>query len=92
MTKKRYAPTELESIPGVGSSIAEDLRSLGYKTVPDLKDQNPQKMYDNLCAVQGIKLDRCVLYVFRCAVYFASHKTHEPSLLFWWNWKNRETI
>ncbi len=92
MTKKRYAPTELESIPGVGPSIAEDLRSLGYRTVADLKDQNPQQMYDRLCAAQGIKLDRCVLYVFRCAVYFASRNTYEPSLLFWWNWKNRETI
>jgi hypothetical protein len=35
-------------------------------------------------------VDRCLLYVFRCAVYFASHKKHDPKLLLWWNWKDRE--
>jgi hypothetical protein len=30
-----------------------------------------------------------VKYVFRCAVYFASHEVHDPSLLQWWNWKDR---
>ena len=33
--------------------------------------------------------DRCVLYAFRCAVYYASHTTHDPNLLKWWNWKDR---
>jgi hypothetical protein len=30
-----------------------------------------------------------VLYVFRCAVYFANNSTHDPELLKWWNWKDR---
>jgi hypothetical protein len=30
-----------------------------------------------------------VLYVFRCAVYYASHEVHDPELLKWWNWKDR---
>ena len=87
---KKPKQSELESIPGVGPSIAEDLRVLGYRTIADLKDQNPQYMYDKLCALQGAKLDRCLLYVFRCAVYFASNSTHQPSLLLWWNWKNKD--
>jgi hypothetical protein len=33
-------------------------------------------------------VDRCVLYVFRCAVYFASEAEHDPELLKWWNWKD----
>ncbi|NQU25233.1 MAG: pathogenicity locus, partial [Candidatus Nealsonbacteria bacterium] len=28
------------------------------------------------------------LYVFRCAVYFASNATHDAELLKWWNWKD----
>jgi hypothetical protein len=28
-----------------------------------------------------------VLYVFRCAVYYAGHREHDPELLKWWNWK-----
>ncbi|NIV18422.1 MAG: pathogenicity locus, partial [Woeseiaceae bacterium] len=26
------------------------------------------------------------LYVFRCAVYYASEEDHDPELLKWWNW------
>jgi len=26
--------------------------------------------------------------VFRCAVYFAGSKTHDPDLLKWWNWQD----
>jgi hypothetical protein len=36
----------------------------------------------------GQHVDRCVLYVFRCAVYFASESKHDPELLKWWNWKD----
>jgi hypothetical protein len=37
-----------------------------------------------------MQVDRCLLYVFRCAVYFAEHTRHDPELLKWWNWKDRE--
>ncbi len=46
-------------------------------------------MYERLCEIQGRSLDRCVLYAFRCAVYYASHEAHDPELLKWWNWKDR---
>jgi hypothetical protein len=78
----------LQAIPSVGSSIAADLRLLGYQQVADLRDENPQEMFDTLCEQRGEKIDRCVLYTFRCAVYFASSSEHEPELLKWWNWKD----
>jgi len=28
-----------------------------------------------------------LLYVFRCAVYFAENKNPDPEKLKWWNWK-----
>jgi hypothetical protein len=34
-------------------------------------------------------IDRCVLYGFREAVYYASHKNHDPELLKWWNWSDK---
>jgi hypothetical protein len=74
-------------IPGVGNAVARDLENLGYKNVSDLKGEDPQKMYDRLSDLQGIKVDRCMLYTFRCAVYFASNEKHDPTLLKWWNWK-----
>lgn len=79
---------ELESIPGVGRSIASDLRSLGIHSLADLKGRNPEVMYEQLMQNVGAHVDRCVLYVFRCAVYYASHKTHKPEMLKWWNWKD----
>jgi hypothetical protein len=77
---------ELQVIPGVGPSIAQDLIDLGIQRVDELRDRDPQKMYDELCAMRGERLDRCMLYVFRCAVYFASRSEHEPERLKWWNW------
>lgn len=76
-------------IPGVGRAVARDLENLGYRKVSDLKNEDPQRMYDRLCALQGTKVDRCMLYTFRCAVYFASNETPDPTLLKWWNWKDQ---
>ena len=78
----------LQSIPGVGKSLSQDLVDLGYSRVDELKTEDPEMMYQNLIALRGYHIDRCVLYVFRCAVYFASHETHDKELLKWWNWKD----
>jgi hypothetical protein len=78
----------LETIPGVGPSIARDLRDLGYTCVSDLRSENPARMYYSLCEMRGAHIDRCVLYVFRCAVYYASNEVYDPDLLKWWNWKD----
>lgn len=79
---------ELTRIPGVGISIARDLRALGYREVEDLRGADPRQMFDQLCELNGVRVDRCVLYVFRCAVYFAENRNPEPQLLKWWNWKD----
>lgn len=78
----------LQEIPGIGPSLAQDLITLGIQSVPDLKGRNPQALYDQLSALEGHQ-DPCVLYTFRCAVYYASHTKHDPDLLKWWNWKDR---
>ena len=77
---------DLQTIPGVGPRTAEDLRKLGIHGVADLRGRDPQELYDALRVLQGAYLDRCVLYVFRCAVYFAGRTRHDPELLKWWNW------
>lgn len=78
----------LLNIPGIGKSMAEDLRVLGIESVADLTEKDPQQMYDRLCEIRNTKLDPCVLYVFRCAVYYASNNVHDPEKLKWWNWKD----
>ena len=69
---------ELQTIPGIGESLSQDLLDLGYRKVYDLKGENPESMYQNLMDLRGQHVDRCVLYVFRCAVYYASNSVHEP--------------
>ncbi len=82
--------SELETIPGVGKSIAKDLQQLGIHKISDLKDKDPEKLYDRLCKKMGAPVDRCMLYVFRCAVYFVSHANHDRKKLQWWYWKDKE--
>lgn len=82
--------TVFETMPGIGPSLARDLRDLGFADTTELRRQSPEKMFEDLCELRGARVDRCVLYAFRCAVYFASNETHDEELLKWWNWKDRE--
>ena len=83
-------PHALEEIPGVGPSITHDLIDLGYYAVADLEQADPEEMYRTICELRGGHVDRCVLYVFRCAVYYATTPNPEPHLLKWWNWKGEQ--
>ena len=83
-----HGKNDLQSIPGVGQSIALDLAELGYHRVSDLRGQDAEAMYETICTRRGVRQDRCLLYVFRCAVYYAGRKRHDPELLKWWNWKH----
>ncbi|MBI4894243.1 MAG: helix-hairpin-helix domain-containing protein [Candidatus Aenigmarchaeota archaeon] len=89
--EKESSLKDLRAIPGVGKEISEDLLDLGYSSVSDLKGEDPEDMYDRLCRLRGMHIDRCMLYIFRCAVYFASNKSHDAEKLKWWNWKDRKS-
>ena len=81
---------DLRQIPGVGPNMEADLNRLGYTTVESLAGQDPEEMYLRDCALEGGPLDRCVLYVYRLAVYYAEHREREPEKLKWWYWKDRK--
>jgi hypothetical protein len=87
-TDRAASLRDLKRIPGIGPSLAEDLWELEYRRVEDLKGENPEAMYQRLMDQAGTHIDRCVLYTFRCAVYFASEDDHDPERLKWWNWKD----
>ncbi len=92
MTKKESTLKELQSIPGVGKSIAGDLWNIGVRNINDLKGQSPKKLYTKLNTFKGVENDVCVLYTFRCAIYFATEKDYEKEKLKWWYWKDKEYI
>ena len=89
LTKKDLILKEFRTIPGVGKSIANDLYLLGFRSLKDIKNKNPERLYDKYCKIAGTKVDLCLLYVLRCAVYYTSNKVHDQKLLLWWNWKNK---
>ena len=80
---------DLQRIPGVGPALENKLNLLGINGVTELRGCDPERLYRQLEGIAGRHVDRCVLYVFRCAVYFAEHEQHDPELLKWWNWKER---
>jgi hypothetical protein len=87
---KDQAIKALTVIPGVGKSIANDLWNIGIQQVSDLTGKEPDVLYDLSNRYAGVVQDRCLLYVFRCAVYFAStpEQDQEEDKLKWWNWKD----
>ena len=90
LSTKEKSIRDLQVIPGVGKSIANDLWRIGITNVTDLKSKDPEELYELSNKLVGIVQDRCLLYVFRCAVYYANteKKKQDPQKLKWWNWKN----
>ena len=86
---RQQAIKELRRIPGVGVSIANDLWNINIKGVSQLVGKDPEKLYECSSRFAGMVQDRCLLYIFRCAVYFAETpvEKHDPEKLKWWNWK-----
>jgi hypothetical protein len=82
---------QLKLIPGVGKSIAVDLWNIDIRSIDDLAGKSPEKLYEKSNKLAGMVQDRCLLYVFRCAVYYAEtdEKYREAEKLKWWNWKEK---
>lgn len=80
--------TGLRTIPGVGVNIEKHLIDLGCTSVESLKGCDPQELYERGCLQKGVQLDRCLLYVYRLAVYYAENEVHDPEKLQWWKWKD----
>lgn len=80
--------TDLRQIPYVGKRTEEALRMLGFDSIASLRGADPQEIYERECLLTGQKIDRCQLYVYRMAVYYAENEAHDPAKLKWWAWKD----
>ena len=87
-TDNKIIIKKLMVIPGVGKSIANDLLQIGIHEVSNLVGRDPEELFETSNRKVGLVQDRCLLYVFRCAVYFAStpESKRSPEKLLWWNW------
>ncbi len=79
----------LTEIPGVGPRIAAVMEALGIRETTDLRGRDPEELYLRECVMKGYREDRCALYVWRAAVYYADHEVRDPEKLNWWYWKDK---
>ena len=79
----------LTEIPGVGTRTAAVMEALGIREVSSLRGRDPAELYLKECLMKGYQEDRCALYVWRAAVYYADHETRDPEKLKWWYWKDK---
>lgn len=84
--------TDLLIIPNVGRRTKEAMMNIGISCVEDLIGQDPEDLYVRDCLKKGFQEDRCALYVFRMAVYYAEHTEHDEEKLKWWYWKDQKSI
>lgn len=64
--------------------------NIGITCVEDLIGQNPEDLYVKDCMKKGFQVDRCQLYLFRMAVYYAENTQWDAEKLKWWYWKDNE--
>lgn len=86
--KTKYDKNDLKNIPGIGKNMEMHLFNIGIRKIDDLIGQDPEELFWRDCEFKGMQDDRCVLYVFRLAVYYANNSIHEPEKLKWWYWKD----
>ncbi|MBP6764165.1 MAG: helix-hairpin-helix domain-containing protein [Rubrivivax sp.] len=73
---------QLEQLPNIGPSIAEDLRLLGVLHPQDLARQDALALYRQLCTTTGKRQDPCVLDTFMAACDFMRGAAPRP----WWDY------
>jgi len=87
-TEKEIILKQFRTLPSIGKACSLDLWNMGFRNIHELKGQNPMELYERLNKITGLKHDICMLYTFRCIVYFVTEKNHDILKLNWWYWKN----
>ncbi|HKV75809.1 MAG TPA: helix-hairpin-helix domain-containing protein [Gemmatimonadales bacterium] len=75
---------DLQTLSGVGPSIADDLISLGIRRREQLRGKDAIALYRRLCRKTGTRQDPCVLDVFACAIWHAENPDARQRK--WWLW------
>ena len=76
----REVVTKLRKIPNVGPVMARALIRLGVLRLEDLANKDPDEMYHELCAIDGVGHDPCVRDVLAATVAYANGQPARP----WW--------
>ena len=66
--ENKKATKDLQSLKNIGPAIAKKLCAIGINRPAQLKESNPEEVYEKLKQKEGGVLDKCVLYVLRGAI------------------------
>ncbi len=69
LREKSESIRRLQTLRNIGPTTAEKLYSIGIKTPEQMRKSDPEELYERLNMISGGKVDRCVLYQFRGAVF-----------------------
>ena len=77
-----HALAEFQSVPSIGVKFAQDLISLGYYSLDELKDKDGAKLTEDLEFRTGTWIDPCVEDQCRLVVDYANNHDDRKK---WWN-------
>jgi len=75
----------LEALPNVGPAVAKKLELLGINDERDLRDQDPDVLFERLCAIEGRSHDPCLLDTFTAVVDHVRGAPARP----WWDYSRQ---
>ena len=65
---KQQTIKDLQTLQNIGPATAKRLYLIGIKTLKQMKQSDPEKLYRRLKEKEGDSLDKCVLYQLRGAI------------------------
>ncbi len=78
----------LEDLVSIGPAMMRDLKTLRIRSLDQLAQQNPRRMYRDLCRRKGSQ-DICCLDVFTAAVAQAKNPDLPVEQRQWWYWSRK---
>jgi nucleotidyltransferase/DNA polymerase involved in DNA repair len=79
----------LQDLISVGPAMLSDFELLGIRSVKQLAQRNPAKLYQQLCRAMGQRIDICCQDVFSAAVAQARNPLLPADQCQWWYWSRQ---
>jgi hypothetical protein len=80
---------QLKDLISIGPAMMRDFELLGVRSVAQLAEQDPQRLYDKLGRVAKQHQDICVLDTFCAAVAQARNPRLPGEQCEWWYWSRK---
>lgn len=79
----------LQDLISIGPAILRDFELLGIRSVRQLAQRNPVRLYQQLCRITGQSIDICCQDVFSAAVAQARNPLLPAKQCQWWYWSRQ---